>query len=284
MPFLPFILIICAALTHALWNFFVKGGEDKLVTLWLVIGFMVVVYTIPVAITFDISDLAWPTWGFLLATGCIHAVYFFLLASAYTYGDISLAYPIARGSGIVFTALFSTVLFKEFPSLWGTLGIAVVVLGVFMLMRRGRNNPRPVNLRTVLLSVGVGLTLWGFYSVDKIGIAYLPPYHYMYFLIMATFLILTPFILIFRRKFILNEIRVSWKQVIAGGVVFPFSYIFSLWAMTLAPLAYVSGVREVSIAFGATLGVIFYRERPILWRILGACIIASGVLVIGLRG
>jgi len=284
MPFLPFILIICGALTHALWNFFVKGGEDKLVTLWLGMGFLMVVYTIPVAITFSISDLAWPAWGFLLATGCIHAIYFFLLASAYTYGDISLVYPIARGSGIVFTTLFSILLFKEFPSLWGTLGIVVVVLGVFMLMRRRRNNPRPVKLRTILLSVAVGLTIWGFYSVDNIGIAYLPAYHYIYFLIMAAFLALMPFILIFRRKSILNEIRVSWKQVIAGGFVFPFSYTFSLWAMTLAPLAYVSGVREVSVAFGAALGVIFYRERPILWRILGACIIASGVLVIGLRG
>jgi drug/metabolite transporter (DMT)-like permease len=284
MPLLPFLLIVASAVTHALWNFCIKGGENKLLTLWLMSAFMLLVYALPVALTVSAEIFAMPALGFLLASGLIHTVYFVLLTAAYTYGDISLAYPISRGVGILLTSISAVFLLGEYPSIWGYIGIGLVVLGVLTLVHRESKKGQPAEWRSVLLALAVSITIWGFYTVDKFGVAYIPAFHYMYFQQFIVFLLLAPYVLLFKRSLLSREFKNSWRQWLPGGVTLPISYTLALWVMNFTNLAYVVGVREVSVAFGAILGVIFYKERPVLWRVLGAGVVALGVVVIGAMG
>jgi drug/metabolite transporter (DMT)-like permease len=284
MPLLPVLLIVASAVTHALWNFCIKGGENKLLTLWLMSAFMLLVYALPVGLTASAEIFTMPAIGYLLVSGLIHTVYFVLLTAAYTYGDISLAYPISRGVGILLTSVSAILLLGEHPSIWGYIGISLVVLGVLTLVHRESKKGQPAEWRSIFLALAVSITIWGFYTVDKFGVAYIPAFHYMYLQQLIVFLLLAPYILLFRRRLLFREFKTSWKQWLPGGITLPISYTLALWVMNFTKLAYVVGVREVSVAFGAILGVIFYKERPVFWRVLGACVVALGVIVIGTLG
>ena len=112
MSLIVFLLIICSAFFHALWNFAAKKASGNFYVVYLSLLIASVLF-FPFLFTLSVSDIfnvrAFP---YVLATGTIHAVYFFALAKAYEHGDISSAYPIARGTGVAGTALVGLSFFK----------------------------------------------------------------------------------------------------------------------------------------------------------------------------
>src|SRR4030042_2843895 len=133
MPLLAFLLIILAAALHALWNFVAKKAAGNLSVIWIGLA-MATIAIIPFLFLLSPGQIfVLEAWPFILATGTIHAFYFFFLAKAYEHGDISVVYPIARGSAIAGTAMAACLFLQEKISLFGVAGISLISLGVLLL-------------------------------------------------------------------------------------------------------------------------------------------------------
>src|SRR5690242_580166 len=104
----------------------------------------------------------------MVATGLLHAAYFTLLAASYRHGELSVVYPLARGTGVAGTALFAWLVLGERPSALGALGVGSVCLGIVVLGLRQRD--RPGRSRSYHLALLVGLTITAYSVVDKLGV------------------------------------------------------------------------------------------------------------------
>lgn len=274
-------LVVLSALLHATWNLFTKQSEDKLLFLWwvLLIGGLLLLPLLflgPWPLAFS-----WRGWMAILASGTVHTAYYIFLGEAYERGDLSLVYPLARGSGPVIVLCLALLFLDERPSLQGTFGIGCVVFGVLALHLfpwRGLVSIRVGHLPQAMLT---GLAI-GLYSiVDKIGVGYVAPLPYLFFLNLLAWLLLTPWMLRSRGVGLLTPgERLLWRSATAGGLLY-LAYLLVLYAMTLAQVSYVVAARELSVVFAAIQGAWWLREGFGREKVLASLIIAIGVVLIG---
>ena len=169
MPTIAFQLVILAATLHAVWNFATKKIAGDLAVIW--IGLVMACITFTPFIFFLAPDqMAFQkVYPHIIASGVIHAVYFFALAKAYEYGDISVVYPIARGSGIAGTAIAAFLLLQETISPIGVIGILAISVGIFLLgLKNGRQK------HGILFALLVGLMIISYSIVDKLAVENIP--------------------------------------------------------------------------------------------------------------
>ena len=97
MNLTAFTLVVVAACLHALWNLAAKRVSGNLSVLWLglcLAGVALAPFALYSALqSFDPAGLP-----YIVATGLIHAAYFGLLAAGYRHGELSIVYPLARGT------------------------------------------------------------------------------------------------------------------------------------------------------------------------------------------
>lgn len=278
MSFTLLSLILFAALLHATWNFFAKRSGGGLTVLWLGAAISTM-STLPAAV---ISQWGKPIAHDGLLIGCVsglvHCAYWWALARMYEHGDISLAYPIARGSGVAGTAIGSIVWLREPLSFVGGTGIALVCVGVFALGFQRR--VETVRARTVGLALITGLTITGYSLLDDRGVeSMLPPTY----LAIETGVGAIALAFLMRRRLradLLTAYRTHWKTAWIIGVGSPLTYLVILFAYAAGPVGYVTAVREFSVAIAALLGVWFLNERmtPVRW--LGIAFVVAGMILI----
>ena len=134
MTFLALTLILVAAFFHATWNLLAKrvGSEaGTAVFVWLSGSLAVVLYA-PLAVAvlvYGESRLGPPELLFMLGSGVLHLGYFLLLQRGYAAGDLSLVYPLARGTGPLFATAAAIAFFGEHPSLLALCGMVLIVGG-----------------------------------------------------------------------------------------------------------------------------------------------------------
>jgi len=278
---LTFGLILVAALLHATWNVLAKRARGGVAFIWLCFAVSVVAY-LPVVVVAYV--LLRPRLGpidavFIVGNGIIHIAYFLLLQRGYRDGDLSLIYPLARGSGPLLSSIAAVVIFAERPSLLACIGIALVVAGIFI----GSAGPAAqAGARANRISIAYGLatgasiaayTLWDKYSVSTLAIS---PIVYDYWGNAVRTLLLMPLALTKRA-----ELRETWKRVrseIVGiAVLSPLAYLLILWALIAAPVSVVAPAREISIVFGAVLGVRLFGEAAGRRRVAAAVVIFAGI-------
>lgn len=281
-------LVLAAALLHATWNLVLKRSARKLTVSWLGL--------LPGALLASPGLLLLPGgpaisragWACILATGLLHALYFLFLSEAYERGDLSLVYPLARGSGPLLVALLAPLLLGEGLAPGGAAGIGLVVLGVFGVA--GRPEPTgPGESRLlaqwhaphVAMALLTGLTIAGYSLVDKVGVGLVHPLLYQFLMFGIAFAVLGPYVL-WRQRPSLASLQAEWRTVALVGVFSFVAYLLVLFALRLAKVAYVVAAREVSIVFGAALGAVFLGERQGGRRLVAAASIAAGTILIGL--
>eukprot|EP01030_Chromulinospumella_sphaerica_P033123 gene33123-33951_t len=103
-------LILLAALLHAGWNALVKAGKDAFLTSVLVASGAAVISLAALPFLPAPAPASWPM---LFATTVIHYFYYGLMSAAYRHGDMSLTYPLMRGSAPLLVALASAPLLGE---------------------------------------------------------------------------------------------------------------------------------------------------------------------------
>ncbi len=274
-------LVLTAAIGHALWNFAARKAAGDAAIIWLsvVVGVLVAIpfcaYTWWQG-TPPPLPLSWSGGLCLVATGIIHGLYFALLAEAYEHGEISLVYPVARGSGVGLTALAAWLALGEDISLLGASGIALVLAGIFCLGASAFKH----QTRGLQLALGVGLTIVCYSLVDKIGVGYVQPLYYITGMWLIGSLVRAPWVVRRYGAGLLTIARVHWPVITLIGVASLGTYLLILYAYTQGPVGYIVAVRESSVVIGALLGWIFLKERLTLLKATGLLAIVGGLVLI----
>ena len=210
-------LVLTAAVGHALWNFAARKAAGEAAVIWLSVVVGTLVAVLLCAYTWwqgAPPTLSWPGGLCLVATGIIHGLYFALLAEAYEHGEISLVYPVARGSGVGLTALAAWLVLGEDISLLGASGIALVLAGIFCLGAPALKH----QTRGLQLALGVGLTITCYSLVDKIGVGYVQPLHYITGMWLISTLVCSPWVVRRYGAGLLTTARVRWQTIALIGV------------------------------------------------------------------
>lgn len=268
------LLVLFGASLHAVWNIQVKAGEDRLRgTIMVAIGAGVV--TVPALI---VLPLPRPGCALLLILSVlIHLFYFLLVALAYQKAELSVVYPLTRGSAPALTTLVALVVVNESPSLLAWAGVALISLGALVLIGgvRYQENWR----RSLFLAFTNSLVIVCYTIVDGLG-ARLSGHSFSYTAWMIFFtavLVLLVFVAVERRE-ALHHLAAKWPMGVCGGACLFTSYGLALWAMTRAPIALVGALRETSIVFGVVLAGSVLKERITAKRWVSIALIAGGAV------
>ncbi|MFQ5882360.1 MAG: EamA family transporter [Candidatus Methylomirabilales bacterium] len=274
------MLVVSSAFLHATWNLYTKQSEDKLLFLWWMLGAGTLLF-LPILLLGPWPALPRQGWNYILASGAIHTTYYFFLGQAYERGDLSLAYPLARGSGPLLVLVSAFLFLGERPSGQGLLGIGSVVLGVLVLhlfpgrgldLLRGPHVPRALVTGAAIASYSI---------VDKLGVAVVHPLPFLFYLHLVSFFLLGPCLLITRGRTGLTSLFYQRGKVLVAAGLQNLAYFLVLSAMTLAKVSYVVAAREVNVVFGAALGAWWLREGYGRQKLFASAIIAAGLVLIG---
>lgn len=276
-------LVLLAAVCHAGWNFAARRVSGNLAVLWLGGGSGCLAMTpVAAAILWRCPDAVAATPAAplcVLATGAIHALYCILLGRAYERGEISVVYPVARGSGIALTALGGMLLLGEPISAAGAAGIAAVSLGILLLavpaLRAGVGHG-------LGLALGVGATIPAYSLIDKVGVGAVQPVVYIWAMYGLSSLLLWRHV---RSRFAGQLGRIARDRcwtILAVGLGAMLTYLLILYAYTLGPVGYIVAARETSVVLGAGLGVAFLGERLTPVKGVGLGLVGAGLVCLRL--
>ena len=292
MPPGALALVLLAGLIHASWNIAAKkaGGDIRFAAFTTIVN---CITWAPLGLW-----LAWsavPTWGarewgLLVGSALLHCGYYLMLLRGYRKADLTVVYPLARGSGPLLSSLAAIVLLGEQLSALGVMGIAGVVGGVFLiaggpsLWSRHRDEEARRRIRKgMVYGVLSGAFIAGYTVVDgyAVKVLLLSPILVDYMgAILRIFVVALP---------VVRDVpaaraqwALQWKYALFVGIVSPVSYVLVLYAMQTAPLSHVAPAREVSMLFAALIGGQLLGEGDRWLRLLGAGCIAAGVMALAL--
>jgi drug/metabolite transporter (DMT)-like permease len=289
MTTLALILVLLSAVAHAIWNFLAKRAINQEVFLWWVL-FLTSILLMPLAVFLILRyPVFYPGWWFILGTVVLHFFYFIFLGRGYSHADLSLVYPVARGTGPALVPIIGALVLKETITPLAIAGIVSVVLGIFAvywwgnfdrLLRDPLRLFRETGARYALLT---GLVI-ALYSVwDKVGVRYVYPLLYMYFLMLGAGLLLAPYIWKFHGlRLMRTEIKRKPRSIIVSGLLAFLAYALVLFALRTSKVSYIAPAREVGIVIGVVLGTLLLREPFGKGRAIGSCLIVSGLALISL--
>jgi len=277
MELTVFLIVLAAALLHATWNAFVKADGDRLV-------FMAILTAASGAIALATTPFlplpAPESWPYIALSVVLHQGYLGFLLLAYRVGDLSHAYPLARGSAPLIVALVSIPIIGERLSDSAMAAIALIGVGIISLaFTRGTQNLR--NPVAVMFALGTGLFIAGYTVTDGIGARLAGSSHaYAAWL----FALEWPPILVFacwiKGPLMWPQVVRIWRPAAVMGLLSLAAYWAVIWAMTVAPIALVAGLRETSIVFAVLMGVFFLNERLSLARLASIFTTLAGVVLL----
>ena len=292
MPAAALALVLAGALIHALWNLAAKkAGGDARFTFFS--GAIMAVFWAPLALWAGWSVVplwGWREWLVTAISALLHWVYFICLLTGYRNSDLTVVYPMARGSGPVLSSAAAVVLFGEQLSAFGVLGIAGVAFGVFLvaggpgLWRAAHDPAQRARVHAGIywgLLTGVMIALYTVLDAWAVKTLAMSPIVYDYF----CNLLRLPFAAIPALRDVPEARRLwrlQWRYALVVGILSPAAYVLVLYAVQMAPVSHVAPAREVSMLFAALLGGQLLGEGDRWLRFAGAACIALGVVALAL--
>lgn len=285
MTALALTLVLAAAFAHSLWNFLAKKASGGLPFVWIFTGLASLIY-FPVATgVFLIQKprLGLPNLLMILATAAVHSAYFLLLDMAYRTGDMSLAYPIARGTGPLLSAAAGILLLNERPSPMALAGIGLMISGMLLLTGNAAALKHPGTRRVILYALACGATISLYTVLDKVSVSRLgtPPLILDWGTNFGRFLILTP-VALRDISSVQEQWRLNRKRAFGVALLSPLAYILILTAMATCPVSYVAPAREISILIGSIMGARLLSEQQAAVRIAGSAAMVVGLIALAL--
>ena len=285
LPLLALAAVLLAALTHATWNYYAKRAADCRHMVWLYSVGSLVLYGPIVAwiLVFHRPHFETAHWLALLATGVLHMGYSMLLQAGYRVSDLSLVYPIARGTGPLLSFLAATFLLGEPANSISVLGVVLIVGGILMVSGLA-SAPHKAPRAGVAFGLLIGVFIAGYTINDgwAVKVLMISPFLVDFTGNLLRAVLLAPMALRNPAE-LMREAREYRSSVIAVSVLGPLGYILVLFAMRLAPVSHVAPARELSTLVGAWIGSRMLQEDSGPWRIVGAALIVGGVIALALR-
>lgn len=277
MTLTVFMMVLAAALLHAVWNALVKVNGDRLVVVAVIMSSQTLICLVLLPFAGLPDADAWP---YILGSAALHNGYCLFLVMAYRYGDLSHVYPIARGSAPLIVAVVSVVVVGEVLSRQAMLAVMFVTLGVMSLaLTRGASGIR--DTRAVLFALGTGIFIASYTVVDGMGARINGNAHVYTFWLLALhgipFAVMTACV---RRRRLAAQVRQVWKSGLSAGIASLLAYWIVIWAMTMAPLALVSALRETSVVFAVLFGVVLLKERLDFVRLAAIAMTLVGTVML----
>src|SRR5262245_41495905 len=272
-------LVLTAAVIHATWNLINKQASGHATFTWLVAVLSALFYA-PVTITIiEIWQMkvGFMEIGVIVGSAALHTGYFVLLNQGYRLGDLSLVYPLARGTGPLLSSIAAILFLGERPSIIAVMGALLIIGGVMILtgnlaQLRKSESRSAVGYALITGLFIAGYTLWDKQAVSHFAVA---PIVLDWGANVGRSILLTPFALKYS-DYAINEWREHKWEAISVAVLIPLSYILVLTAMQFTPVSYVAPAREISILIGTAMGARFLAESDAPRR-LGA----AGAMVLG---
>jgi drug/metabolite transporter (DMT)-like permease len=288
MSLLPLALVILAAFIHATWNLLSKRAATAgpaFVFASNVIACVAYLPWVGWVLVHNAHSWSLPIAGCLVLSAILHLGYSLCLQRGYQVADLSVVYPIARGTGPLLSSIGAFILLRETPSAQGVFGLLAVVAGIGFISTQGDLSAfhKPRGQDGVRWGAATGSLIAGYTVVDGYGIKALGihPVVLDWFANLIRFSILAPIVLSnpARAK---EKMKGHWWLAVGVGLLSPLSYILVLTAIEMgAPLSLVAPAREMSMMVGALFGMLILGERANGWRIIGCAILILGVVLLG---
>ena len=271
MPPEALALALAAAALHAGWNVFLRGSDDVEARFAVVLGLSILIFAPVAAVTWSVS---WAVAPYVAASAALEGVYFALLVAAYRRRELSVVYPVSRGSAPVLVLLGTVVVLGRHVSAGAAAGVCLVAVGVVLVrgIRRGAEG--------VLVALAIGCAIAGYTLVDKEGLQHAASLPYLELVLLPVGLVAVPVVAVRRGTPALRSQLTA--STVATAVAAFGAYALVLAALRLAPAPQVAAVRETSVVLAALLAGAFLRERVGIERLAGAAAVAGGVALIAL--
>ena len=283
MPFAALVLVVLAAFAHSTWNLLAKRAALNPHFIWFSsLTETVVVFPLALwALMHSSVQLGWRSAILLFITGVLELFYSVCLLHGYRVGDLSVVYPLARGTGSLLSFVGAILILGEGSSTVASAGALLVTSGILVVTgalsrhRRGWSG--------AWWGVLTGLIIAGYMLVDGYLIRTLrvSPILVAYAGHIFRFVALSPGA--WRQRVVLpGEFRRCWREAVGVGVLTPAAFILVLVAIQIAPVSRVAPAREMSMMIGAFLGSRFLNEGHLARRLTGTALIAAGVVGLAL--
>jgi drug/metabolite transporter (DMT)-like permease len=280
MTILALSLVLLAALTHASWNIYAKVAAECRHFVWLFSAGSVLIYG---PIVFAVISVERPVfesrhWLALAATSVLHLLYSLSLQSGYRHSDLSVVYPIARGTGPLLSFIGAGLLLGEAFTAQSVAGMLLIVGGILLVAGLVGHHRRAPGVGVFYgLLTGALISAYTLNDGWAVKVLLISPFIIDFTGNMFRMVVLAPRAWRDRARVAL-EARTYRRPVIVVSVLGPLGYILVLFAMRLAPISHVAPARELSTLVGAWFGSRLLREDSGPWRIVGAALIVAGVV------
>ncbi|GAB2755156.1 EamA family transporter [Salinifilum aidingensis] len=278
------LLLLAAAFAHAGWNLFAKRAGGGAAFVWLAAACSAVLYLpLGLLVLWREGAPAGEAWALGVGVSAVlHLGYYLLLQHGYGVADMSVVYPLARGTGPLLAVLAAVLLLGKRPGAQGVLGGLLVVAGVFVIGFAGgaaRSGARVGGVAFGLLTGALiaSYTVWDAHAVTGLALS---PLLFDWSSSVVRAALLGPYAGTQRAR-----VRAIWREhrreVLAVAVLSPLAYVLALFAMRLAPVSLVAPGRELSIVIAGLLAWRVLGEPRPARRLTGAAVVLVGVVLLG---
>src|SRR6185436_1066812 len=277
-------LILTAAILHASWNLLAKNTKGKIPFIWLqyiasnILYLPFLFFQTNQGYTIYLQPLLW----FSLSSAVLHLGYFIVLQKGYRSADLSVVYPLARGSAPLVSFIAAIVFLHEQLKLSSVIGLFLIIAGVLIitgLSFKKENNSKIMTGIAYGVLTGLFIALYTFNDAVAVKTYAISPL----ILTLATnlFSVVLLFPLVVPQKDELKrEIKMHKWIIIAIALLSPAAYILVLEALKYAPLTVVAPARETSILLGVFMGSRVFNEEDGKRRLMASVLILGGIIAL----
>jgi uncharacterized membrane protein len=289
MLLLALLLIVAAAFLHAGWNVLAKVAKDTLALMWWASFFGAFGYGVWLLTSSGIY-INPGSWLPFFVSALAETGYFVTLVRGYSEGDLSLVYPLSRGSAPIFAAAWSAVVFAERLPAQGYLGVGLIVCGIFIVSNPiGRSESGDGSWQVSSLfkkkAAAWALASAVFISVfsvsDKFAVIATPPLIYIWWVVAGDTVLWAP--VVWRSSRLgknIQELKTNFRAVIGSAIAMTAAYGAALAALALTSASYVVAGRGFSVVIGAIIGAVLLKESFGYARVIGAAVMVTGLVLI----
>ncbi|SHH14061.1 EamA family transporter [Marivita hallyeonensis] len=270
------LLVLIAAALHAGWNALIKISGDRIAVMAVVTlaGAVLSLFALPF-----VESPAPASWPLLALSILIHTGYHFFLPVAYDHGDLGQVYPIARGAAPILVTVGAFVFAGESVSGFALVGIGCLAVGVMALTFDG-GKASSIKPKAVFFALATGVCIAAYTVVDGLGARQAGSIlGFAVWLTIGDGILTFLIALIWKRREITGVIRDSALIGFAAGAMQIGAYWIIVYALAVAPMAMVSGLRETSVLFAALISTFILKEGFGVWRFVSATLVTFGLIV-----
>jgi drug/metabolite transporter (DMT)-like permease len=280
------VLVLTAAVLHASWNLLAKKTKGKTPFIWLLYIASNILYLPflffqkkPVAEFYSL-----PLLYFSLSSAVLHLGYFIVLQRGYRNADLSVVYPLARGSAPLASFIAAIIFLHEQLKFSSAIGLLLIIAGVLIitgLSFRKENNSKIMTGISYGLLTGLFIALYSFNDALAIKKYAISPLVLTLATNLFSTILLMPFVLP-QKDELKREIKMHKWIIVAIGILSPAAYILVLEALKYAPLSVVAPARETSILLGVFMGSKVFNEEDGRRRLIASVLILGGIVALSL--